>query len=64
MSEAGCETSGLAASHVTVRHAGGPFNRDWWLIPLILVDTAPPALPGSARVAEPSNGRFSSRVTA
>jgi putative phosphoribosyl transferase len=38
----------------------GPFNRDWWLIPLILVDTAPPALPGSARVMEPSNGCFSS----
>jgi hypothetical protein len=48
------ERHGLAASHVTVRRAGGPFNRDWWLIPLILVDTAPPALPGSARVMEPS----------
>ena len=47
-----------------LRRAGGPFNRDWWLIPLILVDTAPPALPGSARVMEPSNGRFSSPVTA
>jgi hypothetical protein len=45
--------------------AGGQFNRDWWwLIPLILVDTAPPALPGSARVMEPSSGRFSSPVTA
>jgi hypothetical protein len=32
--------------------------------PATLVDTAPPALPRSARVMEPSNGRFSSPVTA